>query len=175
MVAIVETEEKLTFNLQEIPEGRSSRLVKLQADDLVLERELRFLEAGVEIGFYRTNHFVDVNFDLTAKVELICDRSLIKFEKELQGSYHIHFDPNPVDDTESERGAIKQIPAMDLKVDISKEVIDTIMLEIPIRKIHPDFLDETGNPIAYETKIFGDADEEGDKIDPRWSALKKLK
>ncbi len=174
MVAIVET-EKLIFNLQEIPDGRSSRLVKLQSDDLVLERDLRFLEADIEIGFYKTNHFVDVNFNLIAKVELICDRSLKNFEKELESSYHIHFDPNPVEESESEKGAIRQIPALDLKVDISKEVIDTIMLEIPIRKIHPDYLDEMGNPTLFKTKKFGDVDEEGEKIDPRWSALKKLK
>ncbi len=167
--------EKLTFDLQEIPDGRSKRLVKLQKEDLVLESELRFLGADVEISFYKTNHFVDVNFDLVAKAEMICDRSLKTFEKELRGSYHIHFDPNPVEETESEKGALRQIPALDLNVDISKEVIDTIMLEVPIQKIHPDFLDESGNPVAFEIKKFGKADEDGDNIDPRWSALKKLK
>lgn len=174
MVAIVET-EKLIFNLQEIPGGRSSRSVHLQSDDLVLERDLRFLGAELDIGFYKTNHFVEVNFDLIARTELICDRSLRKFEKELKGSYHIHFDPNPVEETESDKGAVRQIPALDLKVDISKEVIDTIMLEIPIRKIHPDYLDEMGNPTLFLTKKFGDADDVGDSTDPRWSALKKLK
>lgn len=174
MVAIVE-KEKLIFNLQEIPEGRSSRSVNLQSDDLVLERDSRFLGADIEIGFYKTNHFVDVNFNLIAKAELICNRSLKKFEKELKSSYHIHFDPNPIEESESEKGAIRQIPSPDLKVDISKEVIDTIMLEIPIQKIHPDYLDEMGNPTVFETKKFGNADEEGENIDPRWSALKKLK
>lgn len=174
MVAIVET-EKLRFDLQEIPDGRSNRSVKLQKEDLVLENELRFLGADVEISFYKTNHFVDLNFDLIAKAEMVCDRSLKTFEKELRGSYHIHFDPDPVDETESDKGAIRQLPALDLNVDISKEVIDTIMLEVPIQKIHPDFLDESGKPIAFEIKKFGKADEDGDNIDPRWSALKKLK
>lgn len=174
MVAIVET-EKLTFDLKEIPEGKSSRRVKLLNEDLVLERELRFLEADVEISFYKTNHFVDVNFELIAKAELTCDRSLKTFEKELKGSYHIHYDPNPVEETESDKGALRQIPTLDLVIDITKEVKDTIMLEVPIQKIHPDYLDESGKPIEFETKKFGDVDNNGDEIDPRWSALKKLK
>lgn len=174
MVAIVET-EKLTFNLQEIPDGKSNRSVILQKEDLVLENELRFLGADLEVSFFKTNHFVDVNFDIIAKAELICDRSLRPFEKLLKGSYHIHFDPNPVEETESDKGAIRQIPALDLRVNITKEVIDTLMLEIPIKKIHPDDLDESGKPVAFEMKRFGEAEIDGEKLDPRWAALKKLK
>ncbi|MEX0944816.1 MAG: DUF177 domain-containing protein [Balneolaceae bacterium] len=174
MGAIVET-EKLTFHLQEIPEGQSKRTVDLTKEDLILENEVRFLEAKVDVNFYKTNHFVDVTFNLVAKAELICDRSLRAFEEDIEGSYHVHFDPNPVDDSETDKGAIRQIQALDFKVDISKEVIDTIMLKVPIRKIHPDFLDEDGNPVEYETQKFSDNANKGDDIDPRWSALKKLK
>ena len=49
------------------------------------------------------------------------------------------------------------------------------MLEIPVRKIHPDYVDSEGNPEDFETQKFGPEPDEEEMIDPRWSELKKLK
>lgn len=168
---------KLTFNLQEIPDGKSERSVSLAEGDLELDDDASLKRGDVEISFYKTNHFVEVNFTVDVDTILICDRSLKPFEKHLNGSYHILFEPDEVEDTESEKGAVRQIPADDLTVDIEKEVRDTIMLEIPVRKIHPDYFDSEGNPEDFETQHFGPEpdDEENDQIDPRWEKLKKLK
>lgn len=172
--AIVE-KNKLIFNLQELPEGKSERSVELLAEDLTLEAEISFMEAGLSVRFYKTNHFVEVKFQVNAKVSLICDRSLKPFQKELEGRYQIVFDPNVEEESETEDGAIRQISANNLQLDISKEVVDTIMLEIPIQKIHPDFFDEDGNPNKFETQTFGSSGADEEIIDPRWSELKKLK
>jgi len=167
---------KLTFNLQEIPEGRSSRTVHIGNDDLELNEEVVVLEKGkVEITFYKTDHFVEVKFKLEAETRLICDRSLRPFSKTLNGSYHLLFDPNVSESSETEKGAVRQIPADNLSVNIGIEVRDTIMLEIPARKVHPDYLDDEGNPAEFETKTFGPKNGDEDKIDPRWAELKKLK
>lgn len=172
--AIVE-KNKLTFNLQELPEGKSERTVQLLANDLILEAEISFLGAGLDLKFYKTNHFVEVKFQVNAKVTLICDRSLKPFDKKFEGRYQIVFDPNIEEESETEDGAIRRLTANDLQIDISKEVVDTIMLEIPIRKIHPDFFDEDGNPKEFETQTFGSSGDDEEIIDPRWSELKKLK
>ena len=172
--AIVE-KNKLIFNLQELPEGKSERSVELLAEDLTLEAEISFLGAGIDVKFYKTNHFVEVKFQVNANVSLICDRSLKSFNKELDGEYQIVFDPNTEEESETEDGAIRQLTADDLQIDISKEVVDTIMLEIPIQKIHPDFYDEDGNPKEFETQTFGSSGDDEEVIDPRWSELKKLK
>lgn len=172
--AIVE-KNKLTFNLQELPEGKSERTIELLAEELSLEAEISFLGAGLNVKFYKTNHFVEVKFQVNANVSLICDRSLKPFDKELEGRYQIVFDPNIEEESEAEEGGIRQLTANDLQIDISKEVIDTIMLEIPIQKIHPDFFDEDGNPKEFETQTFGPSGDDEETIDPRWSELKKLK
>ncbi len=166
---------KLTFNLQEIPDGRSKKSVSLAEGDLELDDEITLKRGLVEINFLKTNHFVEVDFSVDVDTQLICDRSLKPFQKELSGSYHILFEPDSVEDTETEKGAVRQIPAEDLVIDIEKEVRDTIMLEIPVRKIHPDLLDSEGNPEEFETKKFGPEPDEEELIDPRWSELKKLK
>ena len=172
--AIVET-LKLTFNLQELPEGNSSRTVSLEKGDLTLSNEVTLEEGLVDLSFYKTNHFVEVKISINVETELICDRSLKPFSKQITASYHVLFDPNPVDNTETDKGAVRQIPANSLQVDIGGDVRDTIMLEVPVRKIHPDYLDNDGNPTEFETKKFGPEADNEETIDPRWSALKKLK
>lgn len=166
---------KLTFELQEIPDGKSERNVPLSEGDLELDDEITLKEGNVHVNFLRTNHFVEVDFTVDVDTELICDRSLKPFVRHLNGSYHVLFEPDNVEDTESEKGAVRQIPPEDLVLDIEKEVRDTIMLEIPVRKIHPDYLDSEGNPEDFETKHYGPEPDEDEMIDPRWAELKKLK
>lgn len=166
---------KLTFELQEIPDGKSERDVSLSEGDLELDDEITLKEGNVHINFLRTNHFIEVDFAVDVDTELICDRSLKPFVRHLNGSYHVLFEPDNVEDTESEKGAVRQIPPEDLVLDIEKEVLDTIMLEIPVRKIHPDYLDSEGNPEDFETKYYGPEPDEDEMIDPRWAELKKLK
>ncbi|MDR9363771.1 MAG: DUF177 domain-containing protein [Balneolaceae bacterium] len=166
---------KLTFELQEIPDGKSERDVSLSEGDLELDDEITLKEGNVHVNFFRTNHFIEVDFTIDVDTELICDRSLKPFVRHLNGSYHVLFEPDNVEDTESEKGAVRQIPPEDLVLDIEKEVRDTIMLEIPVRKIHPDYLDSEGNPEDFETKHYGPEPDEDEMIDPRWAELKKLK
>lgn len=167
---------KLTFNLQEIPGGRSERSVSLAEGDLDLDDEAALKSGEVQINFLKTIHFVEVDFTVDAETELICGRTLKPFRKQLNGSFHILFEPDEVEDTETDKGAVRQIPADDLTVDIEKEVRDTIMLKIPVRKIHPDLYDSEGNPEEFETQHFGpEPEDEEDRIDPRWEKLKELK
>jgi uncharacterized metal-binding protein YceD (DUF177 family) len=170
----VET-SKLTFKIQELPDGKSSRSVSLNRGDLALSDEVVLDEGLVEIEFYKTNHFIEVKFKVDVEAELTCDRSLKLFYERLEASYHVLFEPNPVENTETDKGAVRQIPADHLLLDIEKLVRDTIMLEVPARKIHPDYLDDEGKLKEFETQTFGPEADEDETIDPRWSALKKLK
>jgi len=166
---------KLTFNVKDLPDGRSAQTVNLEPEDIELDDTVAFNGGSVDVEFYKTDHFVEVKFNIAAKAELICDRSLQTFKKDLTGSYYIFFDPNPVEESETAKGSVKQISAVDLSMDISKEVRDTMMLDIPIKKIHPDFLDSEGNPKEFELQKFGNQASNENDIDPRWAALKKLK
>lgn len=166
---------KLTFGLQEIPEGRSNRTVAISKNELELDENVSLLNGSVEIEFFKTDHFIKIHFKVLANTELICDRSLKKFEKEVAGTYNVLFDPNPIEESVTEKETIRQIPHDDFQISIDKEVRDTIMLNVPTRKIHPDFLDEVGNPIEFEIQSFGEGNDDEETIDPRWEELKKLK
>lgn len=166
---------KLKFKVQEIPEGKSTRSAQIAGRELVLNEDIYLLEAGVEIDFYKTDHFIQTQFNVNALVTLRCDRSLRPFNQEVNGSYQVLFEPGEVETSEGEKGAVRQIPTDELAIDIEKDVRDTIMLALPARKLHPDYLDSEGSPKEFETKQYGPAPEEGEDIDPRWAELKKLK
>lgn len=165
----------MIFRLQEIPEGSSKRTISLDGEDVISEDSVSIDSGSLEVEFYRAPQFIEVKFSLDVIVKMICDRSLKPFTKNVEGSYQILFEPDPEREYEEVSSAVKRIPEDDLTLDISKEVRDTIMLEIPVKKVHPDFIDEDGKITDFETQQFGDELSEEEKIDPRWAELKKLK
>ena len=59
----IEDMSKLEFHIVEIPEGQSRRDLSLDREDLDLS-PYTFKGGEMEIDFYRTLHFVRVNFDV---------------------------------------------------------------------------------------------------------------
>lgn len=174
-MAIVDT-QKLTFDIQKIPEGQSHKTAHLPEDYFTLKEGARLIEADVSISFYRTDHFVKVSFEVDSRVELTCDRSLDTYTDSVEGVFDILFEPGEVEESETVKSAVRQIPSDELVLDIEEEVRDTIILNIPAKKIHPKYYDEDGKPEDFGIARFGDIEpEEEQKIDPRWEKLKKLK
>lgn len=166
---------KLTFRIQEIPDGKSERRISLDPEDLDFEG-LELKQATVEVRFEKTRYFIDVDFNVEADLFLICDRSLDEFEYHVQGSYEVLFKPEVEEVSVGKNSRVKQFDVRDLTLSIDQEVRDTVYLELPVKKLHPRYLDEEGVPLEFETRSFGDsAEEEEDSVDPRWEALKKLK
>lgn len=168
---------KLEFHIVEIPEGESRRTLALDSDDLDLS-PYTFKGGDIELDFYRTLHFIRVSFAVHSDVELRCDRSLELFDYPIDADYEVVFKVDVQEESEDENGAIRRFNFSSNTFSIEEEVRDTIMLQVPMQKIHPKYLDEDGNPKEFETKAFGNIkayDDEGEKIDPRWEDLKKLK
>lgn len=169
---------KLEFHIVEIPEGESRRVLSLDEEDLDLSPYV-FKGGNIEIDFYRALHFIRVDFRVHADVEIQCDRSLDYFVKPMDAEYEVVFKVDVKEETEDEKGAVRRFNFSSNTLSIREEVRDTILLQIPIKKLHPRFLDEEGNPKEFESKIFGSTDSDGEMeeetIDPRWEELKKLK
>lgn len=165
---------KLEFNIVEIPEGESQRTVGLTDEDLDVS-PYEFKGAEVELLFYRTLHFIRVNFHVDADIELVCDRSIEAYVQPIASDYEVLFKVDVQEETENEDGAVRRFNFSSNTLSIEEEVRDTIMLNVPIKKLHPKFLDEEGKPKKFGTKKFGDIQEETEQMDPRWEKLKKLK
>lgn len=165
----------LKFKIFEIPEGHSQRTVELKNDDLEIE-EIPFNGATLDFDFYRTLQFIQVKFELKATIKLTCDRSLDKFDYEIETNYQVLFKAEEVEESADENGSIRNIDVYSKQIDLEQDVLDTIMLNLPVKKLHPRFLDEDGNPKEFVNEQFGDnSDEDEETIDPRWEALKELK
>lgn len=167
---------KLVFNIVEIPEGESQRALDLHPDDLDLS-PYTFKGGTIDITFYRALHFIRVTFNVHSDVELQCDRSLDFFDQPVEATYEIVFKVDVEEETEDEEGAVRRFNFSSNTLSIEEEVRDTVLLQIPIKKLHPKFLDEEGNPKEFESKSFGSEgrSDQQDAIDPRWEELKKLK
>jgi len=165
----------LKFKIFEIPEGQSQRTIELESDDLEIE-EVPFEGAVLDINFYRTLQFIQVKFGLKADIKLICDRSLDEFDHQIETSYEVLFKAEEVEESADEKGSIRNIDIHSKQIDLEQDVLDSILLNLPVKKLHPRFLDDEGNPKEFVHQQFGnDSDEEEENIDPRWEALKELK
>lgn len=164
------------FKIFEIPEGKSERTLQLNAGDLDLG-EVTLKGGTIHIEFNRALHFIQAKLTFDLNVELICDRSLDTFDFDANQNYEILFKEEEIEESADENGAIRNMDIASQQINIEQDVLDTILVSLPAKKLHPRFLDENGNPIEFLNQQFGDIenDQEGEAIDPRWEALKDLK
>jgi uncharacterized metal-binding protein YceD (DUF177 family) len=160
----------IEFKLNEIPDGKSTLELELEPDRVDLE-DYEFRGGRLEVHFDKSHDAVKVDFNIKTKITLICDRSLEPFDYAIDRDYEVVFkDDDNVRKIEDENCTIRPLNIHENKIDIEKEVRDTILLSIPIKKLHPKFLDENGNPTDFQKFYAGEG-----FTDPRWDALKSLK
>lgn len=165
----------LKFKIFEIPEEESEKNLDLASEELDLG-DLTFNGGTLHIQFYRTLHFIRTQFTVDANVELVCDRSLDTFDYNVQQNYEVLFKAEEVDESADENGAVRNYDHTNKQIDLEQDVRDTILLNLPTKKLHPRFLDDEGNPKEILNEKFGDIPEgDEDRIDPRWEKLKELK
>ncbi|MDR9388483.1 MAG: DUF177 domain-containing protein [Balneolaceae bacterium] len=164
---------RLSFMIQDLPDGKSNEMVSLAQDELELDGT-ELLEASVELEFHKTQWFVDVSFSVSAVVKRQCQRSLKWFETSVQSSYHVTYSSDVAVEEIDYSGGKKPYPKPDEPINLETEVRDSVVLEMPVRPLHPEFFDENGQIIPFSTQTFGDAETES-SVDPRWQALKHLK
>ena len=164
------------FKIFEIPEGKSERTLELESRDLDLG-EVVFKGGTIHLDFDRALHFIRVKLQFDVTVELVCDRSLDVFEFPVKQDYEILFKSEKVEESADENGAIRNIDVASKQIDIEQDVLDTILVSVPAKKLHPRFLDEDGNPAELLNQKFGEIEDDDAEqtIDPRWEALKELK
>lgn len=165
----------LKFKIFEIPEGHSEKTVDLNSEEFDLG-EVSLSHGKLHIEFYRTLEFTRAQFNVDVTLELVCDRSLDTFDYEVDQDYEVLFKADEIEESADENGAVRNYDHASRQIDLEQDVRDTILLNLPTKKLHPRFLDEDGNPKDTLNEQFGDiSDEDEESIDPRWEALKELK
>ncbi|MFN3489771.1 MAG: YceD family protein [Emticicia sp.] len=143
--------------------------------------EQSFITKGNFKAIVRLNKnsaLIQLNFDITATLELTCDRSLELFDEEVQVSekYIYKFG----DRHEEISDEIEMIPYGAATVNIAQHIFDFIGISLPMKKLHPRFrnedIEEEGLLVYTSEKEEEPTDEPKEQeIDPRWAALGKLR
>lgn len=143
---------------------------------------------AVEVIVNKTVSVLEVSFAISGTVGLTCDRSLEEFDHPLELTEKVIYKYGPTVQEISED--VFMITKDTPSINVAQLMYEFILLAIPAKKIHPDYMDETDEDDFDEegSLIFlsekdeeiepEDLDEENHQekpADPRWDILNKLK
>jgi len=135
--------------------------------------EQSIIEKGagdVKVSLDKTASMLTLTFELDAKIELICDRSLDSFMYPVVESKKVRLKFG--DHWEELNDDLILIPVNTQKIDVAQFVYEFLTLAIPMKKLHPRYQDEED---FYSPDVNNEEESSDETIDPRWKELKKLK
>ncbi len=145
------------------------------------ELEQDLIERGefeVHLLLDKSTTMLQLCFSIKGNVELICDRSLEPYTEEVdtEGVMILKFGDHDEELTEE----ISIINRNTTRINVAGYIFELIALALPMKKIHPDLRTESEKEydyLVYSSEAVGNdkTEEQEEKIDPRWEALKKLK
>lgn len=171
--------------------------------DYFLNNQNGFIEKGnckAEVVFEKNEQLIRATFIIEGNIELICDRSLDRFDYQVDAEEFILYKYS-----EEEKELTEEIILITRRtpsINVGSLLHEFIVLDIPMKRLHPRFLEEddyaesedfdnldegSSNKKAKkinfiyssENNINGDdktnSSSKEEKIDPRWSVLKNLK
>lgn len=128
-------------------------------------------KASVTLDKHET--FIEANFKIEGKAQLICDRSLEPFDHPMNIDRKIIFKYGEEEKELSDEIVI--IPRDKDSLDLGQFMYEFIGLAIPLKKVHPRFQEEEDETTEGKLVYTSTPNETTGDIDPRWEKLKKLK
>ena len=123
------------------------------------------IEARVRLDI--GDHQILAELHISARAELICDRTLVPFQETVHGDFTVVFSKKAVGETAPDESMRPLDPATH-ELDLGDEMRDTLLLSMPLRKVAPDAQD------ADLVLRYGEHANDSN-VDPRWKALEALK
>lgn len=123
-----------------------------------------------KIELVKTDSMITTSYDISGTIELICDRSNDPFNYSIEISekviYKFGIEEKELSDN------VFVILKDTQRLNIAELLYQFITLSIPMKKLHPRYINEAfEDEIIYQSELKDD----DETIDPRWEALKKLK
>lgn len=136
-------------------------------------------ELQVLVTLDKQPRLIQVDFEVTGTVTLVCDRSLEEFE------YPLHIQEMLLYQYGEEEKELNDeiiiITRNTQRINLAQHIYEFIGVSIPMKKIHPKFRtadDDLPFPhgsVVFTTANDTNAEENQEGTDPRWEALKKLR
>jgi len=184
----VTTEEKYIIDFASLKDGVHNFNFTVD-NSLIADFSIEGFEnvnAEVEIILEKKTGLMTIDFNLTGSVDLICDRCLEICNLPVETDTVLYVREKRRNDEEAEN--LMFIEPDDLSIDLSHFIYESIIVALPMKRVHPD--NEDGSPscsgeiadmITYEDGDEEDGTEdeidnnEEQKTDPRWDGLKNIK
>tara|TARA_R110001583_G_scaffold71272_1_gene201072 strand:- start:11744 stop:12316 length:573 start_codon:yes stop_codon:yes gene_type:complete len=142
-----------------------------------------FNDSNVNVGltFLKKPTMFELEFTLSGWVEVACDVTNELFHQPIDTSNHLIVKFGNEFNNENEEILI--IPHSDFKINVSQYIYETIVLGLPLKRIHPGVSDGTLQSDVLdklrelEVKDIEENNQEVDsnkEIDPRWNKLKNI-
>ncbi|MFY0606146.1 MAG: DUF177 domain-containing protein [Cyclobacteriaceae bacterium] len=158
----------LAFKLHEYEFSIDNRLFELYEHSLVKKGS-----GNCKLFLEKSETMLTLNFEIEATVELICDRSLDKFDHPISVKETLIMKFGEENYSLSEDVLVIRDDTATISVD--EYIYEFISLAVPLKKLHPRFegTEEEQPDLIYTSVSNEESDQE--TLDPRWEALKKLK
>ncbi len=132
----------------------------------------------VTVELLKKNDIIQLNFNITGKVQVQCDRCLDLFDLPIQtqNTLVVKFAENRSDITDVDD--LLYLAHSDHEINIAQHIYEYIHLSLPYQRVHPS--DEHGNTLCNKNMLkrlenfAAENNENSENIDPRWDALKQL-
>jgi uncharacterized metal-binding protein YceD (DUF177 family) len=172
--------KKYIFSIAQL-ENKAYNLEIDGSDEFFKHFELESVNKGnfnALINLNKSETMIHLDFEISGVLNLICDRSLENFDFPFttKESLILKFG----DHDEDLADGIRLINRNAQSIDFSQEIYELITLTIPMKKLHPRFLDSLGDEneegiLVYSTEKPETNTKTENAIDPRWAALQNLK
>ncbi len=131
------------------------------------DQAFRDITVGIRLDL--SDHQAHVTLRTSALAELVCDRTLVDFDEQVEGAHEVVFSAaaaHALDAGSEPTDDLLPLDAGQTSLDLTTPIRDTLMLSLPQRRIAP------GAEDAEIPTTFGALeDSAGDVIDSRWQAL----
>jgi uncharacterized metal-binding protein YceD (DUF177 family) len=132
----------------------------------------------VAVSFLKKATMFELSFDCKGWVEVDCDVTGEQFQQPIEANIDLIVKFGNEYNNENEELLI--IPHSEYKINIAQYIYEAIVLNVPIKRIHPGVADGTLHSEVleklkeFENKIVEDHEEDLEReIDPRWNKLKE--
>ncbi|MFK5958338.1 MAG: DUF177 domain-containing protein [Lutibacter sp.] len=131
----------------------------------------------VVLSFLKNATMLELNFAYSGWVEVTCDVTNELFQQPVETSFNLIVKFG--DEYNDENEELLIIPYRDYKFNVAQYIYETIVLAIPLKRVHPGVNDGTLHSEVLEKlkelQIKDQKEEEQKKeIDPRWNKLKNI-
>ena len=170
------SQETYTIDLKGLTEELTVREFNLD-DEFFRALDGSQLEHGalhVSVSIRKMTGFFDLQFHTVGSVIVCCDRCLDDMEQPIEADNHL---VAKLGDTYSEDDDTVTVDESEGMLNLSWFIYEFIMLAIPIKHVHAPGKCNSAMTQKLEelSGAVRSSEEEAEVIDPRWSALSKLK